>query len=161
MRTITRLLLIVAALAGVYCVAIVVVLGWPATGWIGLLLGLGLAGRRGAVYLTSLGSARFATLKELKAARMLDGKSGLIIGRMRRRFGKDQLIRLSQAVHTAVFAPSGAGKSVSCVIPFLLTNSDRCVVCDIKGELALATAAARERMGHKIIILDPYGVVTE
>ena len=49
--------------------------------------------------------------------------------------------RLSNAVHTAVFAPTGAGKGVSCVIPFLLDCPDSCVVVDFKGELARATAA--------------------
>jgi type IV secretion system protein VirD4 len=30
------------------------------------------------------------------------------------------LVRLPNAVHTAVFAPTGVGKGVSCVVPFLL-----------------------------------------
>jgi type IV secretion system protein VirD4 len=36
-----------------------------------------------------------------------------------------------------------------------------CVVIDFKGELAKITAAARRRMGHKVVILDPYHVVTD
>ena len=35
---------------------------------------------------------------------------------------QSELIRLPNAVHTAVFAPTGVGKGVSCVIPFLLTS---------------------------------------
>jgi type IV secretion system protein VirD4 len=70
------------------------------------------------------------------------------------------LVRLPQAVHTAVFAPTGVGKGVSCVIPFLLTCEDSCVVVDFKGELATITAQHRRRMGHDIVILDPFKVVT-
>jgi type IV secretion system protein VirD4 len=70
------------------------------------------------------------------------------------------LVRLPQAINTAVFAPVGAGKSTGLVIPFLLTCEESCVVIDFKGELSLATAEARRRLGHEIVILDPYGVVT-
>ena len=69
-------------------------------------------------------------------------------------------MRLSRAVHTAVFAPTGVGKGVSCVIPFLLDCRDSCVVVDFKGELAAATMKRRRRMGHRIVLLDPYQMVT-
>jgi len=71
-----------------------------------------------------------------------------------------QLVRLTNAVHTAVFAPTGVGKGVSCVIPYLLTCPESCVVVDFKGENARLTADARRKMGHKVVILDPYKVVT-
>jgi type IV secretion system protein VirD4 len=78
-----------------------------------------------------------------------------------RRRREGPLVRLPQAINTAVFAPVGAGKSTGLVIPFLLSCEESCVVIDFKGELALATAEARRRMGHEIVILDPYGVVTQ
>lgn len=71
------------------------------------------------------------------------------------------LVRLPQTITTVTFAPPGAGKSTGLVIPFLLTCPESCVVIDFSGELALATARARERMGHEIVILDPYKVVTQ
>lgn len=71
------------------------------------------------------------------------------------------LVRLSKAVHTAVFAPTGAGKGVSLVIPHLLTCEDSCVVIDFKGELARETAEHRRRMGHRIVLIDPFRVVTQ
>lgn len=71
------------------------------------------------------------------------------------------LVRLSKAVHTAVFAPTGVGKGVSCVVPFLLTSRESCVVVDFKGENARLTADARRRMGHKVVILDPFRIATE
>jgi type IV secretion system protein VirD4 len=72
-----------------------------------------------------------------------------------------RLVRLPQAVHTAVFAPTGVGKGVSCIIPFLMGCLENCVVLDFKGELARLTAAHRRAMGHKVVILDPYKIVTD
>lgn len=40
-------------------------------------------------------------------------------------------------------------------------NEDNAVVIDIKGELYKETHKARERMGHKIIVYDPFNCVTE
>lgn len=75
---------------------------------------------------------------------------------------KGRLVRLSKAVHTAIFAPTGTGKGVSLAIPFLLTSGESCVVVDYKGELTLATAEHREKaFGHKVVILDPFKVVTQ
>ena len=70
-----------------------------------------------------------------------------------------RLVRLNSAVHTAVFAPTGVGKGVSIVLPFLLTCRDSMVVVDFKGELVKLTAAARRRMGQKVVVLDPFGAV--
>jgi type IV secretion system protein VirD4 len=72
-----------------------------------------------------------------------------------------RLVRLPQAVHTMVVAPTGVGKGVSFVIPFLLSCEESCVVVDFKGELALLTAEHRRRMGHEVIILDPFKMVTQ
>jgi type IV secretion system protein VirD4 len=70
------------------------------------------------------------------------------------------LVRLPHAISSVCFAPPGAGKSTGLVIPFLLSSEENSVVLDFSGELALATAEARRRMGHEIVILDPYKVVT-
>lgn len=69
-------------------------------------------------------------------------------------------VRLNRAVHTAVFAPTGVGKGVSLVIPFLLEWLLSCVVIDPKGENAKLTAQVRRAAGHKVVILDPFRVVT-
>jgi type IV secretion system protein VirD4 len=72
------------------------------------------------------------------------------------------LVRLHKAVHSAIFAPVGAGKSTGVVIPFLQTCPESCVVVDFKGELASITAAhRREKFGHKVVMLDPFRVVTQ
>ncbi len=74
---------------------------------------------------------------------------------------KGRVVRLPKsAVHSMIVAPVGAGKSTGLVIPFLMTCAESCVVVDFKGELATITADRRRRMG-KVVILDPYGLVTK
>ena len=72
------------------------------------------------------------------------------------------LVRLPQAIHTAVFSPSGGGKGVSFVVPFLMTCPDSCVVVDFKGENAKLTAEHRRKaFGHRVVLLDLCKVVTQ
>jgi type IV secretion system protein VirD4 len=149
------------------------------------------AARKGYRRLTAHGTARWCNADDLRQAGMLDADSGLILGRIadnrpklwsvlktlfdRRvnaavacemflelfRRPTQRMVRLSKAVHTAIFAPTGVGKGVSCVIPFLLTTRESCFVLDVKdGELARITGEARRRMGRKVYIIDPYHCVT-
>src|SRR5262249_43029707 len=74
---------------------------------------------------------------------------------------KPQLVRLNNVVHVAAFAPVGAGKSSGLVLPWLLTNPDSCVIVDFKGELAEKSAEARRRLGHKVVLLDPFGALSQ
>ena len=72
------------------------------------------------------------------------------------------LVRLSRAVHTAVFCPTGGGKGTNCIIPFLQTSDESAVVIDFKGEIARLTAEyRRKKFGHRTILLDPLKVVTQ
>src|SRR5580698_6422820 len=103
------------------------------------------------------GTARWASERHLRRAGMLSG-NGLILGRTPRR-GKR--ISLSRYTHVSVTAPTGAGKGVSFVIPALLTYTRGSVfVFDPKGELFFATAAARQAMGQRVYVLDPFHVCT-
>jgi type IV secretion system protein VirD4 len=78
-----------------------------------------------------------------------------------RRDGTDWVRLGRSAVHSVVFAPTGAGKGVSCILPFLLDCPDSCVVIDFKGENAKRTADhRRRRFGHTTVILDPFRAVT-
>ena len=71
------------------------------------------------------------------------------------------LVRLTNAVHTMIVAPVGVGKSTGVAIPFLLTSNESAVVVDFKGELSTITAAARRKMGHKVVVLDPFRITTQ
>jgi type IV secretion system protein VirD4 len=72
-----------------------------------------------------------------------------------------RLVRLTKAVHTAIFAPTGVGKGVSCIMPFMFTCPESCVVVDFKGEIYRLTADARRRMGHKVVCIDLFNEVTQ
>lgn len=72
------------------------------------------------------------------------------------------LVRMPNAVHTAVFAPTGAGKGVSVVTPFLLATDEPAVVVDFKGEIYRQTAMHRQKVfGHKIVALDLFKLVSQ
>lgn len=190
MYRLSRILLRLSVACGAYCVLAILFL-WPGAGlFIGILLFVLV--RRRKPQLTTLGSARWADEDDLRNAGMLDAESGLILGRLPAELASrcipatmlfdgrisdkeacakfwstsrpsDQpLVRLPHAIHTAVFSPSGGGKGVSCVVPFLLTCPDSCVVLDFKGENAVLTAEHRRRaFGHRTVLLDPFKVVTQ
>lgn len=184
---IVRLMLIATVFVTAWIVTLVVAM-MPGVVWLLLLIGLGCQIARRRFQLTAFGTARFASAADLRRAGMLDSKNGLMIGRVnasvnlfyrvlalfnpllsseaaceqffRRRTG---LVRLSSAKHVAVFAPTGAGKGTSCIVPFLMTCPDSAVVIDCKGgENAKLTAEfRRNKFGHRIVLLDPFKLVTE
>jgi type IV secretion system protein VirD4 len=180
----SRSMLVIAMVLFAYSYALVVmVLPWALV-LLGIAL-LALVAKKGN-QLWSHGTARWATAEDLRYAGMLSATKGLILGRVEVRpkkldainglfyasvnsadacqnflaaFRRDNsaLVRLPQACHTLICAPTGVGKGVSIAVPFLLTCEESCVVVDFKGELASITADKRRAMGHEIVILDPYG----
>jgi type IV secretion system protein VirD4 len=80
-------------------------------------------------------------------------------------WGRDRpylsVVRIPKALAVSVFAPSGAGKSTGMVMPFLRVCRDSVIAVDMKGELALETAAWRRSMGQEVILLDPFKLVAE
>jgi type IV secretion system protein VirD4 len=94
------------------------------------------------------GSARWASLKEIAAAGLLNDR-GAVLGRMR----KDYL-RHDGPEHILCFAPTRSGKGVGLVIPTLLTWPDSAIVHDIKGENWNLTAGYRARFG-RVLLFDP------
>jgi len=101
------------------------------------------------------GTARWASERDLHCAKMFAGR-GLVLGRT---IGRGKLIRIPRYQHLSVYAPTGAGKGVSYVIPTLLEyRRGSMFVFDPKGELFRTTWRARAAMGNRIIRLDPFGV---
>ncbi len=60
--------------------------------------------------------------------------------------------------HLITFAPTGAGKGVSCIIPALLAWNGPAIVIDPKGENYAVTASRRAQLGQRVYLLDPFGV---
>lgn len=71
----------------------------------------------------------------------------------------ERLIGRADDRHIVTIAGSRAGKSQTVLIPNLKRYRGPVVVIDPKGELALETASIRERMGHKVVILNPFNVM--
>jgi len=116
------------------------------------------------------GSARWATIRDLKAARLIDRlslvprpfrrigvrmhllrsrahRSGIYLG-IWRRLGGFSYVRDCGPAHVLVFAPTRSGKGVGIVVPTLLTWPHSVLVHDLKGENWALTAGARKRMGQ-------------
>lgn len=191
MYRLSRWMLELSVVCGAYSLALMALLGWPWSGVLMLGAAVAVAFKWNIRRLTTLGSARWADERDLTNAGMIHSKTGLILGRIqasssrigalcslfRRRiqprhaceqalelFKRDRvrLVRASGAIHTAVFAPSGLGKGVSLIIPFLRECDESCVVVDFKGENARLTAEHRRKIhGHQIVLLDPFRVVTQ
>jgi type IV secretion system protein VirD4 len=181
-----RYLLIATVLLLAYLAALVIYLVPYA--WVAVIAIIAFLGYRRTARYTAYGTARWADASDIP--HMLDG-NGLIVGHIdgkasltagvealfdSRYSAKDacqkflsscqkkqpkHLVRLTKAVHTMVVAPVGVGKSTGVAIPFLLTSNESAVVVDFKGELSTITADARRRMGHEVVILDPFRVVTQ
>jgi len=94
------------------------------------------------------GSARWASAREVEAARLL-GADGVVLGR----FGRSYL-RHDGPEHVLCFAPTRSGKGVGLVVPTLLTWPGSAIVHDIKGENWRLTAGWRARFG-RVLVFDP------
>jgi type IV secretion system protein VirD4 len=103
---------------------------------------------REAKNVTTYGSARWATRREVEAAGLL-GPDGVLLGRL----GRDYL-RHDGPEHVLCFAPTRSGKGVGLVVPTLLTWPGSAIVHDIKGENWGLTAGWRARFG-RVLLFDP------
>lgn len=98
-----------------------------------------LAARRRA----SHGSARWASFRHLLRIGVLATTRGIIIGRAWGRF-----IRYRGDGAVLVYAPMGTGKTSGIVLPALLDDVPRTIICtDPKGECAAVAGRWRERFG--------------
>jgi type IV secretion system protein VirD4 len=102
------------------------------------------------------GSARWATVEDVRATGLLDNPQGVYVGG----WYEDSLRRLHYLRHNGpehilAFAPTRSGKGVGLVIPSLLAWSESCVVYDIKGENWAKTAGYRSKSGHLCFKFSP------
>ena len=91
---------------------------------------------------TTYGSARWATPKEVSRAGLL-GNDGVLLGT----FGGSYL-RHDGPEHVLAFAPTRSGKGVGLVVPTLLSWLGSAVIHDIKGENWELTAGWRSIFSH-------------
>ncbi len=115
---------------------------------IAVAIGMSVWRAREAKNVATYGTARWATPREVRAARLL-GPAGVVVGR----FGREYL-RHDGPEHVLCFAPTRSGKGVGLVVPTLLTWPASCIVHDIKGENWELTAGLRARHG-RVLLFDP------
>lgn len=100
------------------------------------------------------GTASFATEAELKRAGLF-GAAGLILGRTLGKAAK--LIRHADFCHLAIFASTGAGKGVSCLIVWMLSRwKGARIIFDPKGEVLEKVQATCRQMKRKLWVLAPF-----
>lgn len=95
--------------------------------------------------LTTYGSARWATLKDIRSAKLLEER-GVALGQIG---GYD--LRHDGPEHVMAFAPTRSGKGVGLVVPTLLSWTGSTVMHDIKGENWQLTAGWRARFSHCLL----------
>lgn len=105
--------------------------------------------------LTTHGSARFATDKEIRKAGLLNN-GGLYLGQYPDLTNEG--LWYNGDGHLITVASSGSGKGVSAIIPNLLTWEGSVICNDPKGENAAITAKRRREMGQEVHILNPWGL---
>ncbi|PQA89294.1 conjugal transfer protein TraG [Hyphococcus luteus] len=103
---------------------------------------------RQAKNVTTYGSARWATGRDVKAAKLLD-PSGVFLGSWKRDY-----LRHDGPEHIMAFAPTRSGKGVGLVVPTLLSWTGSAVIHDIKGENWSLTSGWRSRFSH-CLLFDP------
>ena len=117
------------------------------------------------------GSARWAVVDDIQAARLLPSPSSFLkkrfakktpqndyvyVGAWQDTQGTTHYLKHNGAEHVLCYAPTRSGKSVGLVIPTLLSWAHSAVITDLKGELWSVTAGWRKRhAGNKVIRFDP------
>ncbi|MBQ8784444.1 MAG: type IV secretory system conjugative DNA transfer family protein [Alphaproteobacteria bacterium] len=93
------------------------------------------------------GSGRLATLKDIKAMKLLDGFC-MVVGKY-----KGYYLKLPETLSTLCCAPPGTGKTVGVVIPTIFNSKGMSLVInDPKPELCYSTSGARAKEGPVFII---------
>jgi type IV secretion system protein VirD4 len=107
------------------------------------------------------GDAHWATLEETQLhTALLSGNEGIPLGYARDKADEAhqhwRKLSYSGDRHLVTVAPNRSGKGTTAIIPTLLEYDASCFVLDPKGENAAITARQRQRMGHKVLILNPF-----
>ena len=114
----------------------------------GAAIGGSLWRARQARFVTTYGSARWASEKEIAAAGLFEDR-GVFLGRL-----SGAYLRHDGPEHVMAFAPTRSGKGVGLVVPTLLSWTGSAVIHDIKGENWQLTAGWRSRFSH-CLLFDP------
>ena len=118
-----------------------------ASGFLGCAAAIGgsLWRARQSRFVTTYGSARWATLREIERGGLFKD-AGLFLGKLSGRY-----VRHDGPEHVMAFAPTRSGKGVGLVVPTLLSWTGSAVIHDIKGENRQLTAGWRSLFSHALL----------
>lgn len=106
------------------------------------------------------GTARWAE-PEVKPSPNNDVAHGVTFGKSSHPrllpFDKGAPVTSTPATHTLVVAQTRSGKGTTVLVPTLLRYRDSMLVIDPKGENAAITARARQMLGQKVYVVNPWG----
>lgn len=108
--------------------------------------------------------ASSASTSDMQRAKLLTG-NGIRLGLTTYHSSDKELTRLNIHYngenHLVTIGKPGSGKGTTVIIPALLTYGGSCFVIDPKGQNACVTAKQRQRLGNRVICLNPYGLHRE
>jgi type IV secretion system protein VirD4 len=101
------------------------------------------------------GSARWATLEEIRNMSLLNGVGVYVGGYLNKADNRILYLRHNGPEHILAFMPTRSGKGVGLILPTLLAWEDSSLVFDIKGENWALTAGYLKSLGHHVLKFDP------
>mgnify|MGYP003113721765 FL=1 len=105
------------------------------------------------------GSARWATLKDIRKARLLrQAGDSVVVGAIRTWRGKIKVLRHKGPEHVLVWAATRTGKGVSLIVETLLTWVHSSLTLDIKGENYTKTAGWLKFFGIRVEKFEPAAI---
>lgn len=112
------------------------------------------------------GTAAFAPVEQ-KPRSATAARTGVFLGRSWNPEWELQTIATTAPVytkpesHTLVVAPTRTGKGTRIIIPTLLRYGGSVLTIDPKGENAAITARARQKLGQKVYLINPWGELSQ
>lgn len=140
-------------------------LGWSLTMivsvvgfFVGLGFWLGQTLRKLSEVPSTFGSAKWARPEDMSAEGLFV-KDGIRLGTVMDGEREREIFYHGER-HCLISAPTRSKKGTSQIVPNLLTYQGSVMVIDPKGENALITAKARQDMGQKVMVVDPWQIAT-
>jgi type IV secretion system protein VirD4 len=117
-------------------------------------------GRKRGMDMPAYGDAHFAVTPEMQRIELL-GPKGIRLGYYRAPGQRDKwgtVIRYAGDAGLILIAPARSGKTRDVLAGALLEYEQSTIVIDPKGQLASITKRRREKMGQRVITLNPFDV---
>ncbi len=140
-------------------------LGWSLTMivsvvgfFVGLGFWLGQTLRKLSEVPSTFGSAKWARPEDMSAEGLFV-KDGIRLGTVMDGEREREIFYHGER-HCLISAPTRSQKGTSQIVPNLLAHEGSSMIIDTKGENALITAKARQDMGQKVMVVDPWQIAT-